>query len=54
MFHSLYLSRPWSACFEGEDDAAKAAAEKAAADKAAAELPPLPQPRRQDVHPGQT
>jgi len=34
---SLYLSRPWSACFEGEDDAAKAAAEKAAADKAAAE-----------------
>lgn len=34
---SLYLSRPWSACFEGEDDAAKAAAEKAAAEKAAAE-----------------
>jgi len=33
---SLYLSRPWSACFEGEDDAAKAAADKAAADAAAA------------------
>ena len=33
MFRSLYLSRPWSACFEGEDEAAK----KAAADKAAAE-----------------
>jgi len=33
---SLYLSRPWSACFEGEDDAAKAAAEKAAAEAAAA------------------
>ena len=37
MFRSLYLSRPWSSCFEGEDDAAKAAADKAAADKAAAE-----------------
>jgi len=35
MFRSLYLSRPWSSCFEGEDDAAKAAADKAAADKAA-------------------
>lgn len=35
MFTSLYLSRPWSACFEGEDDAAKAAADKAAADAAA-------------------
>ena len=34
---SLYLARPWSACFEGEDDADKAAADKAAADKAAAE-----------------
>jgi len=34
---SLYLARPWSACFEGEDDAAKAAAEKAAAEKAQAE-----------------
>ena len=34
---SLYLSRPWSACFEGEDDSAKVAAEKAAAEKAAAE-----------------
>ncbi len=34
---SLYLSRPWSACFEGDDDAAKAAAEKAAVEKAAAE-----------------
>ena len=33
---SLYLSRPWSACFEGEDDAAKAAAEKVAAEAAAA------------------
>jgi hypothetical protein len=33
---SLYLSRPWSACFEGEDDAAKAAAEKAAAEAVAA------------------
>jgi len=32
---SLYLSRPWSACFEGEDDAAKVAAEKAAAEAAA-------------------
>ena len=37
MFRSLYLSRPWSSCFEGEDDAAKAAADKAAADKAAAD-----------------
>jgi len=38
MFRSLYLSRPWSACFEGEDDAAKkAAADKAAAEKAAAD-----------------
>ena len=37
MFRSLYLSRPWSSCFEGEDDAATAAAEKAAAEKAAAE-----------------
>lgn len=39
MFNSLYLSRPWFVCFEGEDDdaAAKAATEKAAADKAAAE-----------------
>jgi hypothetical protein len=37
MFRSLYLSRPWSACFEGDDDAAKAAADKAAADKAAAD-----------------
>ena len=37
MFRSLYLSRPWSACFESEDEAAKAAAEKTAADKAAAE-----------------
>jgi hypothetical protein len=37
MFRSLYLSRPWSACFENEDEAAKAAAEKTAADKAAAE-----------------
>ena len=36
MFNSLYLSRPWSACFEGEDDATKAAAEKAAAEAAAA------------------
>ena len=36
MFRSLYLSRPWSACFENEDEAAKAAAEKAAAEKAAA------------------
>jgi len=36
MFTSLYLSRPWSACFEGDDDAAKAAADKAAADAAAA------------------
>ena len=35
MFRSLYLSRPWSACFEGEDEAAKAAADKTAADKAA-------------------
>ena len=34
---SLYLSRPWSTCFEGEDDAAKAAADKAVADKAAAD-----------------
>jgi hypothetical protein len=34
---SLYLSRPWSACFEGDDDAVKTAAEKAAAEKAAAE-----------------
>jgi hypothetical protein len=33
---SLYLSRPWSACFEGEEDAAKAAADKAAADATAA------------------
>ena len=33
MFRSLYLSRPWSSCFEGEDDAAKAAADKAAADR---------------------
>jgi len=35
---SLYLSRPWSVCFEGEDaaaEAAKAAEAKAAADKAA-------------------
>ena len=31
MFNSLYLSRPWSACYEGDDDAEKAAAEKAAA-----------------------
>jgi hypothetical protein len=38
MFRSLYLSRPWSSCFEGEDDAAKAAADKAAADKAAADV----------------
>ena len=37
MFRSLYLSRPWCACFEGEDDDAKAAADKAAADKAAAD-----------------
>ena len=37
MFRSLYLSRPWSACFEGEDEAAKAAVEKAAVEKAAAE-----------------
>ena len=37
MFRSLYLSRPWSSCFEGEDDAAKAAADKAAADKATAD-----------------
>jgi len=35
MFRSLYLSRPWSSCFEGEDDATKAAADKAAAEKAA-------------------
>ena len=35
MFRSLYLSRPWSSCFEGEDDAAKAAPDKAAAEKAA-------------------
>ena len=34
---SLYLARPWSACFEGEDDATQAAAEKAAAEKAAAD-----------------
>ena len=33
---SLYLSRPWSACFEGDDDTEKAAADKAAADAAAA------------------
>jgi hypothetical protein len=32
---SLYLARPWSSCFEGEDDAAKATAEKAAAEAAA-------------------
>ncbi len=44
MSDSLYLSPPWSVCFEGEEDAAakavaaeKAAAEKAAAEKAAAE-----------------
>jgi len=37
MSRSLYLSRPWPSCFEGEDEAAKAAAEKTAADKAAAE-----------------
>jgi len=37
MSNFLYLSRPWFVCFEGEDDAAKAAAEKAAAEKAAAE-----------------
>jgi len=40
MFNSLYLSRPWFVCFEGDDDAAaaaKAAADKAAADKAAAD-----------------
>jgi acetolactate synthase small subunit len=37
MFRSLYLSRPWSSCFEGEEEAAKAATEKAATDKAAAE-----------------
>jgi hypothetical protein len=36
MFNSLYLSRPWSACYEGDDDAEKAAAEKAAAEAAAA------------------
>ena len=36
MFNSLYLSRPWSACYEGDDDADKAAAEKAAAEAAAA------------------
>jgi len=34
---SLYLARPWSACFEGEDDVAKAAAAKAATEKAATE-----------------
>ena len=32
MFDSLYLSRPWSACYEGDDDADKAAADKAAAE----------------------
>jgi len=39
MFNSLYLSRPWSVCFEGEDTVAadKATADKAAADKAAAD-----------------
>ena len=36
MFNSLYLSRPWSACYEGDDDAEEAAAEKAAAEAAAA------------------
>jgi len=35
MFNSVYLSRPWSACFEGDDEAAKAVAAVAA--KAAAE-----------------
>jgi hypothetical protein len=35
MFQSLYLARPWSSCFEGEDDAAAKAAAKAAAEKAA-------------------
>jgi acetolactate synthase small subunit len=37
MFRSLYLSRPWSCCFEGEEEAAKVAAEKTATEKAAAE-----------------
>ncbi|MEN6367697.1 MAG: hypothetical protein ABFC88_12875 [Thermoguttaceae bacterium] len=37
MFNSLYLSRPWFGCYEGEDDAAKAAAEKEAAEQAATE-----------------
>ena len=46
MFRSLYLSRPWSSCFEGEDDAAKAAADKAAADAAAADAAALPPPAR--------
>jgi hypothetical protein len=37
MVNALYLSRPWFVCFEGEDEAAKAAAEKAAAEKPAAD-----------------
>jgi hypothetical protein len=36
MFNSLYLSRPWSACYEGDDDADTAAADKAAAEATAA------------------
>ena len=55
MFRSLYLSRPWSSCFEGEDDAAKAAADKAAADKAAADAAAAVRcRRRQDDSPRKT